>query len=69
MTIWIEFVVRTPKAMVEYPQPVGSGGIARDLRVDSQRTIRHVEWFGRRIAAVEQMNQTASLKAIHHVIP
>jgi virginiamycin B lyase len=57
------------KAMVEYPQPAGSGGIARDLRVDAQGTMWYVEWFGRKVTAVEQMNQPSSVKAIPHVIP
>jgi hypothetical protein len=55
--------------MVEYSQPAGRGGIARDLRVDAHGAMWYVEWFGRRIIAVEHMNQTTSVKAIQQVIP
>jgi len=57
--IWIVCMMRSTLAridpdtrvIVEYPQPAGSGGIARELREDLQGIMWYVEWYGRRVRA------------------
>jgi streptogramin lyase len=42
-------------AMTEYPMPAGSGGVGRELTLDSEGGIWYAEWYGRRVTRFRQI--------------
>jgi streptogramin lyase len=43
-------------AMVEYPMPADSGGVGRELTLDSEGGIWYAEWYGRRVTRFRQID-------------